>query len=178
MTDETTEIDEPIQQEQQGHDIETLRQLHSDAQRVLDEEIQTFSDLSSKAIQLAQVNGLILTILIAVANQVSVTAYLNILTGLGTVFLLVSTVLSVWAYSTHEIDVGIGPGVIDRTLEKRPSEAEYRYWILSGVYKDSMADAKMRADKKGTKVRWAICSFLGGLLTIFAGIFHSLHGII
>jgi len=67
MTDETERKDIGRKRElrevakQREPDPEALERAHSDAQLVLEQTLETFSDLSDKAFRLIRLNGLVLT---------------------------------------------------------------------------------------------------------------------
>lgn len=169
-TETTAEAVVLVDEDGVEHDIETLRRLTDDSQKVLDHQLTKFGDLSTKAIQLVQVNGLIITILVAASSQVTLTDYLNLVSGGSVVLFGISTVFAALAYRTDAIDVGHGTMVIDTTLSRGLDEGEYLHWLLSDLYPELIEDATDSVNRKGHWLSIAIRAFLAGLVTLPAGI--------
>lgn len=153
--------------------LELLRHLHEDSKRLYDELLRTYESTADKAIKLAQVNGVVLTILIATAGIIGLDTWINPLTIFGTFLFVVSGMIAVFAYRTIKIGIGVHIEDLVYILEKDHTELDYHQWMVEDLYPEMIPDAMYIVDQKGAWVDRSILAFGWGLIILFTGIILS-----
>lgn len=171
---ELTDYEQEVINERE-HDVATLQHAHSEAQQTLDRVLQTFPDLAGKAIQIIQLNGIVLTIIVAVSTQTAPARYsITLLTGsllvLGMGLFLISTLAALAAYWSHS--VGAGYETSSTAIDHKLNEVEYLLWVLP-KYHALINDAKTKANRKDNLIRFSIIAFSGGLILFLTGVLLS-----
>lgn len=124
-------------------DLEAARQLRTEAQRTVDQQVASLNDIDSKAIRILRVNvlvvGLILTALsfVSRAESINVPAFLNSYMGFGVLSLILSSAFAALTYTASDLEVGVDPEDVALILERDASTADleevvtksYATWI-------------------------------------------------
>lgn len=135
--------------EQRNADPDALKHAHIDAQFVLEQTIQTFSDLSDKAFRLIRLNGLVLTILVAILSNVQNTPeYVNIPSVAAVLLFLSSTLFAIRGYMTQTFDSGVSTDVFETLRKFKLRETEYLNWILTRGYPQWIETGATKTDNK------------------------------
>lgn len=179
---ETEDADEPCSSEQRLElasqrelDARALGHAHGDAQVVLEQTLQTFADLSDKAFRLVRLNGLVITILIAIASQVELKAYANIPSVASLLLFISSTLFAVLAYKIQTIDGGISTEAFQKLTAYKLREKEYLNWVLTLGYPLWITDGVRKSNQKEQWIRYSLLAFLGGIVMLLAGMLLSLY---
>lgn len=153
---------------------ETLKLLRNDLQRTHQEALTNATELSTKATKIIQLNGLILTILVSVASQVTLSEYLNVGTLISVVAFICSMLIAGIAFRNQSIKMGPRKPVAEDTIENNFSEIQYLLHITYRGYADWIEDANEVIDERSKFVQWAIYSFVLGIIALLVGIVLSL----
>lgn len=153
--------------------LELLRHLHGDSKRLYDELLRTYESSADKSIKLAQVNGVVLTILIATAGVIGLDTWINPLTIFGTFLFVVSGMIAVFAYRTIKMGIGVHIEDLVYILEKDHTELDYHQWMVEDLYPEMIPDTMDIVDQKGAWVDRSILAFGWGLIILFTGIVLS-----
>jgi len=91
------------------HNLDSLRISQEEARTVLDHQINTFSEVDSKAAETTRLVALLLGLILTAASiiaqsDLTLDPYLNWATFLGISFLIVSFVFSVITYTSTDIE--------------------------------------------------------------------------
>lgn len=149
--------------------LAALERLQPEAQRSLDQRIHTFTGLGDRAISLIQIDGLILTIIIAAAVEFDVAAtYTNPLIFFGIFAFVVSILSAGWALFTPSGNVGIGSGRINSILEEEQTQREYLPQITA-KYKSWISEVTRYNRQRGEHLLRSLKAFLGGIVLIIVG---------
>lgn len=147
-------------------DDETLQLLREDAGKTVDRLIQKHDAHQKKAVQMIQVNGVVISLLLAAGTQIS----LNVLLILGGVAFLGSALLSGWALRGRKIDVGLAPQQVTAHIQHEISKTQYLRWYLEGFYSDAFNDLNSKTNTRARRVQFSVYAFLGGLVLTASGI--------
>lgn len=148
----------------------------NEAQRSLDQALQTHSEQSKKATQMAQINGLILTILVGIAADFDVDGMSKYLVFGGGGFFTISTIIAVLGTRGHTMTIGVNPTDFDKVFRHNLNDDQYRLWILNRGYRKWIEDGKAKVAKKRTLVKWSILTFLFGAILVAVGFFLMFNG--
>jgi len=107
----------------------------NEAQRTLDQALQTHSEQSKKAIQMAQINGLILTLLVAIIANFDITGVSKFLVFAGGGFFTISIVIAVLGTMGHTMTIGANPIDFDKIFRHELNDDQYRLWLLDQGYR-------------------------------------------
>lgn len=175
--DETVAREERLRKaaERRELDPDALERAHEDAQLVLEQTLQLFSDLSDKAFRLVRLNALILTMLIAIASQVHVREYANTLSVAAILLFVTSSLFALVGYLSTAVDRGIHTGTFDKLTTYKLREDEYLNWVLTLGYPEWIGDAVTKAEYKEQWVRRSLVAFLAGTAALLAGILFALY---
>ena len=119
--------------------IESL--VCDEARHTLNQQIERIEQADQKAVSLLRVNLLIAGIIVSSLmliesfNGVTLSSFGNIWTTAGIVGLVCSTILASMTYSSSGYDIGIGPPMIDNTLQGQYDSREELDRRLSELYK-------------------------------------------
>jgi len=156
-------------------DADALERAHEDARFTLAQTLQLFSDLSGKAFRLIRLNALVITILVAVASQVRVRTYVNVLSVASVLLLLWSSLLALAAYLTTTFNRGFDAAAFDHFVGYRLREDEYLAWVLTRAYPRWIADGTVKVNRKERWIRRSLVAFIAGITTPVAGILFGLY---
>jgi hypothetical protein len=154
-------------------DDSALKQVHTDIIRTLNRSLDVQVKLGDKSIQLVQIDGLLLTILVGAGVQLGFGPYMNLLTASGVILILVSMCAGVAGYLTKQVHIGIGPEDIEVVSEYNLSESEYLHWVTSRGYSQWVRESETTNNRKEKWVQIAIFALLIGMILIVAGIVIS-----
>lgn len=144
-----------------------------ESQRTLNQALQVHSEQTKKAIQMAQINGIIITALIAIISNFDFSDLLNSLLSIGGVLFAVSTVLAVFGTRGQSMTIGIGTQDFDSLIEYDLDNDQYNLWMLNEGYRSWIEEGRKKVARKRNYVRWSILIFLVGLLIVMTGFFIS-----
>jgi len=151
-------------------ETEALRLTHGDAKSAIERGLNKHGDHASKSIKMVQINGIVISILVAGASQMKFSTYVYILTGLGAVFLFLSSFFALRAYTSQSLSIGISSEDIDRINRNNLSENQYLIWYLTEYYPDAIGEIKRKIEKRADNVEYSIYAFFVGLLSIASGV--------
>lgn len=162
--------------EQREPDPKALQRAHSDAQLVLEQTLETFSDLSDKAFRLIRLNGLVLTVLVAVSSNVQdIQLYINT-PSVSSILLFISSILfAVLGYMTRTVDGGVSTNAFDKLAEYNLREDEYLNWILTLGYPKWIDNGVEKSDTKEQWIEYSLIAFLGGITMFLAGMLFTIY---
>lgn len=184
MTDETnTEVGATTERQRRlkraakrrDLDADALERAQEDAHLVLEQTLQLFSDLSDKAFRLVRLNALVLTILIAVASQVRVVNYVNVLSVASLLLFVTSTLFALVGYLITTVDRGIDAATFTKLTEYKLRRSEYLHWVLTLGYPKWIGDAVEKADTKEQWIRRSLVALLAGIATLLGGILFAVY---
>ncbi|WP_276301632.1 hypothetical protein [Halorussus lipolyticus] len=113
--------------------------------------------------------------LIAIASQVRVREYVNILSVAAILLFVTSSVCALVGYLSTAVDRGIHTGTFDKLTTYKLREDEYLNWVLTLGYPDWIGDAVTKAEYKEQWVRRSLVAFLAGTAALLAGILFALY---
>ena len=147
-----------------------LQLTHDDAKSAIERGLNKHGDHASKSIKMVQINGIVISILVAGASQITFSRYTYILTGLGAVSLFLSSFFALRAYTSQSLSIGISSEDIGRINNNNLSEEQYLFWYLTEYYPDAVDEIKEKIEKRADNVGYSIYTFFIGLLFIAAGV--------
>jgi Ca2+/Na+ antiporter len=156
-------------------DADALERAHEDARFTLTQTLQLFSDLSGKAFRLIRLNALVITILVAVASQVRVRTYVNVLSVASLLLFVASTLFALVGYLVTTVDRGIDAATFDKLTEYKLRESEYLNWILTLGYPKWIDDVVEQIETKERWIRRSLVAFLAGITTLLVGILFGVY---
>ena len=176
----------------EDYDIESLKIAREEANRVIDHQIQTLTDIDNKASDTLRYSilflGLLLTALSLVvrteigptgagSQMPSILLYLSVgLIFVGILAILVTVILSIWTYKSTEFKPGPSYGDMDRYVEKKYTEKE---WLILLVRSSSswIKTNRESNDNDATLLSWAHIALATGIALIFGGIMFYTVGV-
>lgn len=144
--------------------------LHDDLTRVLDRHIDAHADLSTRPIQLIQLNGLVLTIVVALVSEFQSGLFVSPLGQLGVVLLVLSTVVALAGYRLRAVELGPGTTVARHALSYRMTAREYLWWMTKKGTPRFIESVSAHNDRRSRYVQWSLYLFLAGLFALLVGI--------
>ncbi|MFC7079968.1 hypothetical protein [Halorussus caseinilyticus] len=162
--------------EERDLDPDALERAHSDAQLVLEQTLQTFSDLSDTAFRLVRLNGLVLTILVAVSSNVrNLRTYVNVL-SVGAVLLFIgSAFFATLSYTRQTVDGGVSTDAFDKLTEYKLREDEYLNWVLTLGYPKWIENGVEKSDEKEQWIEYSLLAFLGAIMMLLGRMLLSIY---
>lgn len=162
--------------EERQPDPDALERGHSDAQLVLERTLETFSDLSDEAFRLIRLNGLVVTILVAVASNVrELRSFVNIL-SVGAVLLFIGSIFfAIVSYTIQTVDSGVSTEAFNKLTEYKLREDEYLNWVLTLGYPKWIDSGVERRDKKEEWVEYSLIAFSAGITMLLGGMLLSIY---
>lgn len=133
--DEEESVEETVSIPEE-HDVESLYVAQEEARTVLDHQIQMFSNVDDKAAITFRLDAILLGLILTAASFVSqseildLTLYINPLTVIAIIALIVSFVFAVVTFMGTEISTGLAPTGINRLMENRYTETEWLILLL------------------------------------------------
>lgn len=161
--------------EQRNLDTEALGHAHSDAQLVLEQTLESFSNLSDKAFRLIRLNGLVVTILVAMSSQIPVEKYLNVSLVASVTSFIASASFAVVAYRIQTVDGGIRTEAFQKLTQYKLREKEYLDWVLTKGYPKWIIDGVRKTNRKDRWIRYSLFAFAIGIVTLLAGTLLTLY---
>jgi len=168
----------------EDYDIESLRIAREEANRVIDPQIQTFTDIDNKASDTLRISILFLGLLLTALSLVVRTdmgpvgvgsemhealLYLSVVSVFfGILAILATVILSIWTYKSTEFKPGPSYGDMDRYAEKKYTEKE---WLILLVRSSSSWIETNRESNNcdATLLSQAHTALALGIALIFAG---------
>ena len=161
--------------------VETLKLAMNDAQRSLDGHLTVLTELSGKAVQLLQINGLVLTLLIAVAIDLDAAGeYVYWVTGVGLLCFILSFVLAFLAYLNRPAKIGISDEDLRYLLttgEEFDDEKIYPIWRLDTLA-DNIEYARLSFQPRLRAVRASMALFVIGIVVLSVGVLLRYAGVL
>lgn len=152
-------------------DDEALAMMREDASKTLDRTLQKHDGHQKKAVQLIQVNGVVLSLLLAAGTQIR--PNLSLLAA-GVLF-VGSALLSGYALIGTKVNIGLDPEQVTANIEAELDKNLYLRWYLEEFYYPAFNDLSDKTADRARRVRYSLYSFLGGLLMTVVGIVMQLH---
>ena len=156
-------------------DADALERAHEDARFTMEQTLQSFSDLSGKAFRLIRLNALVLTILVAIASQVSVGRYVNVPSVASLLLFIGSAVFGLIAYLTTTFNKGFDETTFEKLITYRLRHQEYLKLVLVHGYPEWIADGIAKVNRKEIWVRRSLVAFIAGISTLLVGILIALY---
>lgn len=160
--------------EREDLDADALERAHEDAQFTMEQTLQSFSDHSGKAFRLIRLNALVLTILVAIASQTTVSRLINVPSVASILLFIWSAVFALFAYLTTTFNRGFDASTLDKPTKYRLRETEYLVWILTRAYPKWIADGAEKVNQKERWIRRSLIAFIAGITTLIVGILFTL----
>ena len=161
--------------ERRDHDADALERAHEDAQLTLDQTLQSFSDLSGKAFRLIRLNALVLTILVAITSQITVSRFVNVPSVASLLLFLWSGTAALFAYLTTTFNRGFEATTFEKAVKYRLRKTEYLRWVLVQGYPKWIADGAEKVNRKELWIRRSLVAFIAGITALLAGILFTLY---
>lgn len=167
------------------YDIESLRIAREEANRVIDHQIRTLTDIDNKASDTLRYSILFLGLLLTASSLVlgtelgptevvqgmpDVLLYLSVgCLSVGVLAILLTVIMSILTYKSTEFKPGPSYGDIDRYVEKKYTEKE---WLILLVRSSSswIETNRMSNNQDATMLSRAHISLAVGISLIFVGI--------
>lgn len=148
-----------------------LPQAIAEAQRTLDEGLNIHSEQTNKAIKMAQINGVIITALIAIISNFKFGYLMHLVFVLSGVCFTTSTILAVLGTRGQSMTIGIGRNEFDKIIEYDLSKKHYNLWMLNHAYREWVEEGQHKVGRKRAYVRFSIAMFLCGVVIVTIGFF-------
>lgn len=161
--------------ERREFDADALERAHEDARFTAEQTLQSFSNLSDKAFRLIRLNAVVLTILVAIASQISVGRYVNVSSVASLLLFVWSALFALIGYLTTTFNRGFDASIFDKPSRYRLRETEYLNWILTRAYPKWIADGVEKVNRKERWVRRSLVAFIAGMTTLTVGILFTLY---
>lgn len=152
-----------------------LELMREDATQTIERSLRKHDAHQKKAIQMVQINGIVISILIAAASQVPLQTNFNTLLYVGPGFFLTSAVVAGVTLRGHNLAVGISPNQITRNIDSDLSKTQYFVWYFNEFYQEAITDISDKTSSRATIVKWSVYLFLAGLIVTTAGIIIRLE---
>jgi len=176
----------------EDYDIESLKIAREEANRVIDHQIQTLTDIDNKASDTLRYSilflGLLLTALSLVvrtdigptgvgSEMPSILLYLSVgLLFIGTLAILVTVILSIWTYMGTEFKPGPSYRDMERYARKKYTEEEWLILLVRSSPNWIKANARSN-NQDATSLYWAHRALAFGIVLIFTGIMFYAVGV-
>jgi hypothetical protein len=151
----------------------TMEYAREDATQTLERVIAKHEGHGKRAIQLVQVNGIVLSILIAAASQVQLAQFPTIFLVIAPLLFLVSGGIALYAYRSQTLPIGLPADEAQKILNHELSADQYLYWYLSNHYEELITTVVTKTNTRAAYVEWAIIVFFVGLLFTTGGIVYA-----
>lgn len=152
------------------HD-EALRMMREDASKTLDRTLQKHDSHQKKAVQIIQVNGVVISLLLAASTQIA----LNIWLMAGGSLFVISALAAGYSLRGTNVAVGLSPSQITANIEHELTETQYLRWYLEHFYYQAFPDLNEKTADRARRVRRSLYAFLGGLILTTSGIIIQLE---
>lgn len=121
--------------DEQDHDLESLRVSQEEARTVLDHQINTFSEVDQKAAETTRLVALFLGLMLTAASiiaqsDLNLDPYMNWASFSGVIVLIAAFIFSVITYTSTDIETGIGKPDINRLIERKYTEKDWLILLL------------------------------------------------
>lgn len=150
---------------------EALRMMREDASKTLDRTLQKHDSHQKKAVQIIQVNGVVISLLLAASTQIT----LNLWLMAGGCLFVISALTAGYSLRGTNVAVGLSPSQITANIEHELTETQYLRWYLEHFYHQAFPDLNGKTADRARRVRWSLYAFLGGLLLTTSGIIIQLE---
>lgn len=171
-TDETSDENSP-DVDPEDYDVGAFRQLMEDVRSAHRHELESFDDKKQKGWRIVQFNGIVGTIIIAVLTQTSIPSppdlHSLLLLGIGSLFLVVSTVMGFAAQRNASLTVGPGKKAVNLVRTGEFPEVEY-IAVFARKYDGWRANAAEVTDRRSKEVYAAMTLSLLGVVLLLTGI--------
>lgn len=148
------------------YDDEALMLMRQDASKTLERTLQKHDAHQKKATQLIQINGVVISLLLAAGSQVG----LNCLLVLGGASFVISALLSGYALRGARLKIALSSEQIASNIEAELTKNQYLRWYFEHFYYQSFKDLNKKTTKRAERVRNSLRAFLGGIVLIAIGI--------
>lgn len=175
--DEETERERRLQKAAQRRDLDpdALERVHEDAQFTMEQTLQLFSDLSGKAFRLIRLNAVVLTILVAIASQITVRRFVNVPSVASLLLFIGSAAFALFGYLTTTYNRGFDATAFERSVEYRLRQTEYLKWVLMKGYPEWIAEGAEKVNRKELWIRRSLVACIAGIATLLVGILFTIY---
>lgn len=149
-----------------------MEYAREDATQTLERAIAKHEGHGKRAIQLVQVNGIVLSILIAAASQVQVAQFSTIFLITTPLLFLFSGGVALYAYRSQTLPIGLPAAEVQKILDNELSADQYLYWYLSNHYEELIGTVVSKTSTRAAYVEYAIILFFAGLLVTIGGVIY------
>lgn len=156
-------------------DVRALESAQADARFTLEQTLELFGDLSEKSFRLIRLNALVLTLLVAIASQVTVMRYINVSSVAAVLLFVGSALFALVGYMITAVNRGFGAMTFEKLTRYRLRKKEYLTWILTLGYPEWITDGIEKADRKERWVRRSLIAFFAGIVTLLGGILMTIY---
>jgi len=147
-----------------------LELMREDASKTIERLMRKHDAHQKKAIQMVQLNGVVVSLLVAAASQIQIQNSLNCFLYIGPALFLGSGVFSGIALRGHTISAGITFDQIKQNVEADLTRTQYLLWYLYEFYEDATDSLYEGINTRAKWIRRSVYSFLGGLAVTTVGI--------
>lgn len=154
----------------EGFDDDALELMREDASKTVERLMQKHDAHQKKAIQMVQLNGVVISILVAGASQIQIQSGLNLFLYLGPALFLASAVSSGIALKGHKLSAGLNPDQIEQHLEAELTKTQYLLWYLVVFYDNAIDSLYEKTSIRAKWIRGSVYAFLGALCATTVGI--------
>lgn len=151
------------------HD-DALELMREDAINTVERLMRKHDAHQKKAIQMMQLNGVVISILIAGSSQIQIQNGLNFLLYLGPTLFLISAIFSGIALRGHKLSIGLDPNQIEQHIKEGLTKTQYLLWHLVVFYENAIDSLYEKTNTRAKWIRLSIYAFLGALCTTITGI--------
>lgn len=148
------------------YDNEALMLMREDASKSLEYLLRKHDAHQKKSAQIIQINGVVISLLLAAGTQVG----LNIFLLIGGFLFVTSAIVSGFALRGTLISVGLSTDQISSNIDEEINKNQYLRWYLEGYYHEAFTDLSDKTSKRAWCVRYSLYAFLAGLVLTATGI--------
>lgn len=153
---------------------EGVKLAREDANNTLDRAFEKHSAHQTKSVKILQLNGVVVSILLAGVSQINLTPTLISILLASVSLFFISSVCSIFGLSGDDLTIGISQSEVNVILDKVESEEQYLIWFLEEKYKPILSEVVEKTDSRSNYVEVSVWFFFGGLLLLAGGIFMIL----
>lgn len=151
--------------------IEALELMHDEGVRTIDFIQRKHDAHQKKAMQILQLNGVAVSVILAGASQINLQNGLHPTLYLGPGLFLVSAILSGFALRGDTLSMGFSTDLINRKVtEEEVGKKQYLLWYLTEYYPETASHLNSAVSNRGKHNERAVYAFLAGLIVTASGI--------
>lgn len=142
--------------------------MYADAQGALNEQVERYRHLMSRATQLIQFNGALIALFFTIIEFRSIEIPIYITVPVISPLLL-SMLYAWWAHRPMSHKTGYSPRDFKLVYDNQPDEIPYRMFMIENLYNPAISEWRDDNVKKVELIRKSIIFFGIGIVTVIFG---------